>query len=229
MNNGGGPQPVAPTADFTAMPNPAQVNQTVNFDGSASHDNDDVGCTRASDSRKCIVSYFWTFGDGATQTTTGPTTSHAYSTAGTYRASLTVTDNDGQTASTDQFVQVNAPPRPSEQKVSGGGAIPVGSGSGKFGFEVKKRFNGGPSGQLNYEDRGGSVKVMSESITSLTISGNGARFTGQCSINKVSGFTFTVDVIDNGEPGSSDFFHIHLNNGYDASGTLSRGNIQIHP
>ena len=157
-------------------------------------------------------------------------TSHAYSTAGTYRASLTVTDNDGQTASTDQFVQVSAGPKPDEQKVTGGGAIPVGSGSGKFGFEVKKKIKGGGlSGQLTYDDRGGATKVMSESIASLTITGSSARFTGQCSINKVSGFTFTVDVIDNGEPGSSDFFHIHLNNGYDASGTLSRGNIQIHP
>ena len=230
VNNGGGTQPVAPTADFTASPNPAQVNQTVSFDGSASHDNDDVGCTRSSDSRKCIASYFWTFGDGTTQTTAGPATSHAYSTAGTYRAGLTVTDNDGQTASTDQFVQVTSAPKAGEQKITGAGSIPAGTGSGKFGFEVRKKSKGGPTGSLNYEDRGAAVKVISESITTMMISTNSsARFTGQCSINKVSGFTFTVDVIDNGEPGSNDFFHIHLSNGYDASGTLTRGNIQIHP
>ena len=73
------------------------------------------------------------------------------------------------------------------------------------------------------------MKVLSGSITSLTVTGNRATFSGACSVNKVSGFTFTVDVIDNGDPGSNDFFRIRLSNGYDASGTLSSGNILVHP
>jgi PKD repeat protein len=43
-----------------------------------------------------LTSYLWDFGDGsATQTTSTPTTSHTYSTNGTYTASLRVKDNRG--------------------------------------------------------------------------------------------------------------------------------------
>ena len=47
---------------------------------------------------------------GATQTTNGPVTSHAYSAEGTYRATLTVTDNDGQTGQAEVLVEVTGPP-----------------------------------------------------------------------------------------------------------------------
>jgi hypothetical protein len=40
--------------------------------------------------------------------------------------------------------------------------------------------------------------------------------------------TFTVDVIDNGDPGSSDVFSISLSDGYSRSGTLVSGNVQVH-
>ena len=51
----------------------------VEFDGSASTD-PDTGDT---------LTYLWDFGDGSpTQTTTTPTTSHTYSTKGTYTATL---------------------------------------------------------------------------------------------------------------------------------------------
>ncbi|MDQ3666777.1 MAG: PKD domain-containing protein, partial [Acidobacteriota bacterium] len=225
----GGQQPVAPTASFTAMPNPAEVNQTVNFDGSASKDNDTVGCNPGTDANKCIVSYFWSFGDGMTRTTTGPTTTHSYAAAGTYRATLTVTDNDGQTASTERFITVNdGGPKPGEQKVTGGGWIPVPGGHGNFGFNVTKKGNSGFSGHLTYHDKTGATKVQSEGITSLIVTGNSARFQGPCTVNKASGFTCTVDVTDNGEPGSSDFFQIRVTNGYDKGGTLGGGNIKIH-
>jgi hypothetical protein len=35
-------------------------------------------------------------------------------------------------------------------------------------------------------------------------------------------------VVDNGEPGRADRFTIQLSNGYTASGTLVRGNFQVH-
>jgi hypothetical protein len=37
-----------------------------------------------------------------------------------------------------------------------------------------------------------------------------------------------VDVIDNGDPGTNDFFSIQVSNGYSASGFLTSGNISIH-
>jgi len=40
--------------------------------------------------------------------------------------------------------------------------------------------------------------------------------------------TYQVDVADNGEPGRNDSFKLHVSGGYDASGTLGGGNIQLH-
>jgi PKD repeat protein len=54
-----------------------------------------------------IVSYKWTFGDGATAT--GVTVSHTYTKAATFNVTLTVTDDSGHTASTSQEVTVAEP------------------------------------------------------------------------------------------------------------------------
>lgn len=75
----------------------ALVGQAVNFDGSASFDSDGS-----------IVSYHWDFGDGSTSS--GVTTSHVYSVAGTYTVTLTVTDNGGLTDSDTAVVTVNEKP-----------------------------------------------------------------------------------------------------------------------
>jgi hypothetical protein len=221
------PPQLAPTASFTMSPNPALAGQSVTFNGAASTDNDDVGCTRSIDAQKCIVSYFWSFGDGSTQTTSTPTTSHTYDFSGTYRVMLTVTDNDGQTASDEQLLQVSAPPQTGEQSTSGGGSILVSGANAYFSFNVKRKLLENPSGKLDYDDRKGKVKVASESITYLEIVGKKATFSGTCMINKVSGHTFTVEVADNGEAGTTDTFKIKLDTGYQASGTLATGNIQV--
>jgi len=51
---------------------------------------------------------------------------------------------------------------------------------------------------------------------------------GTAEVNGQSGFTYQIDVTDNGEPGRDDGFTIHLSNDYVASGRLSGGNIQLH-
>jgi endonuclease/exonuclease/phosphatase family metal-dependent hydrolase len=61
----------------------------------------------ASDPDGSIASYSWTFGDGQTSTQLYP--SHTYSSAGTYTARLTVTDNQGATASASVVVTANPP------------------------------------------------------------------------------------------------------------------------
>lgn len=75
----------------------ALVDETVTFDGSASYDPDGS-----------ITSYDWNFGDGTTGS--GITTTHAYSVAGTYTVSLTVTDNGGLTATDTAIVTVTEQP-----------------------------------------------------------------------------------------------------------------------
>lgn len=86
----------APTASFTAAPNPVDRGQAVAFDGSASADPDGT-----------IVSHEWDFGDGSAAT--GATSSHSYATAGTYTAKLTVRDGYGVSSATTKAIIVNAP------------------------------------------------------------------------------------------------------------------------
>ena len=54
------------------------------FDGSKSYDPDGQ-----------VVEWRWDFGDGFTERTSTPTTTHAYKAPGVYNASLVVVDNDG--------------------------------------------------------------------------------------------------------------------------------------
>jgi hypothetical protein len=61
------------------------VNVPITFDGSASYDSDGGS----------IVSYEWSFGDGATGSGVAP--QHTYTLPGTYIVTLTVTDDEGQT------------------------------------------------------------------------------------------------------------------------------------
>ena len=57
-----------------------------------------------SDSDGTVVSYEWTFGDGASSTSQNPT--HIYNSPGTYTATLTVTDDDGATGSDSVVITV---------------------------------------------------------------------------------------------------------------------------
>ena len=77
----------SPTATVAAHPTSGPSPLAVDFDGSGSSD-PDIGDT--------LTNYLWDFGDDSpTQTTNTPTTSHTYSTEGTYTASLRVEDNHG--------------------------------------------------------------------------------------------------------------------------------------
>jgi 6-phosphogluconolactonase (cycloisomerase 2 family) len=69
-----------PAAGFTAHLD----GPSVTFDASASTDPDGH-----------VVRYRWDFGDGTTQTTIEPQTTHFYSRSGRFRATLFVTDNEG--------------------------------------------------------------------------------------------------------------------------------------
>jgi PKD repeat protein len=82
---------VAPTARFGALPD----DLAVAFDA-----------TPATDPDGQVVSWAWTFGDGATGT--GRTAAHTYAGAGTYDVTLVVTDDKGATATTTVPVTVQA-------------------------------------------------------------------------------------------------------------------------
>jgi len=82
-----------PKASFTFSPKNPLVNEEITFNASASTDPDGS-----------IVSYEWDFGDG--ETASGKVVTHAYSDAGSYTVTLTVTDDDAATHSISKKVNV---------------------------------------------------------------------------------------------------------------------------
>ncbi len=87
-------------ASFTTSPAAPVVGQTVTFNGSAS----------TAISGDSITSYLWSFGDGAAQTTTMATDTHAYAKQGTFTATLTVVDAHGNASAPASEKIVVVPP-----------------------------------------------------------------------------------------------------------------------
>ncbi len=56
-----------------------------------------------------VSAYYWTFGDGRTTNATGPDVTHAFSEAGTYTVSVTITSSFGTIVTLEQNVRVLAP------------------------------------------------------------------------------------------------------------------------
>ncbi len=83
-------------ASFSYTPTSPTAGQLVNFQGSASG--------------TAPYSYTWQFGDAASAT--GQSATHAYSRAGTYTASLTVTDANARSGSTSNTITVAPLPSP---------------------------------------------------------------------------------------------------------------------
>ncbi len=97
---------VAPVALTTGTtPTSGTAPLTVSFVGSSSYDPDGA-----------IASYVWNFGDGTSSTLSNVT--HTYSTAGTYNASLTVTDNSGAQSVGTVTIVVSAVPVTSTKTVN---------------------------------------------------------------------------------------------------------------
>jgi hypothetical protein len=113
--------------------------------------------------------------------------------------------------------------------VTGGGWI-TGTPSGSRGnFGVAGGIKSGAFwGHLVYMDHGDGLKVKGTGVTAYAGSGNTRHIEGTATVNGQSGFTYTVDVTDIGEPGRDDIFSLRLSNGYTASGNLDGGNIQLH-
>jgi len=99
----------------------------VSFNGSGS-----------SDSDGSITLYAWSFGEGGSSS--GVTASHTYSSAGTYTARLTVTDDDGATDTTTTQIEVSAPPVAQDLYVNAdSGSDTVGNGTSGNPFKTITR------------------------------------------------------------------------------------------
>jgi serine protease AprX len=129
-------------------------------------------------------------------------------------------------------VTVPAPPASTPGRASGGGHISNPSKK-HFAFFVEYTAqSSSPGGELSFDDKNG-MKVAATALASLTVSGNTATVKGDASVNGTGGYRFTLDVTDNGEPGSADTFRLRLTQplnplySFDTSGTLSGGNIKV--
>lgn len=88
-----------PTARFNITPTTPVAGQAAQFDATTSNDPDGS-----------IITYEWLFGDGSTAGE--KTVTHTYTSPGTYNVTLTVTDNDGDVATTHQLVTVTETSQP---------------------------------------------------------------------------------------------------------------------
>jgi len=104
-DGGGGGGNAAPSATVDASSTTVATGESVTFDG-----------TGSSDSDGSIAAYDWTFGDGTTAS--GATVSHAYDSAGTYDVTLTVTDDDGATATGSVAVTAESTSGPDTTEVT---------------------------------------------------------------------------------------------------------------
>jgi len=95
-----------PVAVISATPTSGTGPLTVSFNGTSSYD-----------SGGSITAYQWNFGDGTSGS--GSTIQHTYQAAGSYTATLTVTDPGGSTGSRSVGISVQAPTTTSKMHVAG--------------------------------------------------------------------------------------------------------------
>jgi hypothetical protein len=107
------------------------------------------------------------------------------------------------------------------------------TGNGKiFGKTVSFEINADdlPSGRLKYSDKEQHIDFASDKITAFTrLTTTKVSFTGEATINGQK-VMFTVEVEDNGEPGTGDRFKIIITGAVNSTreGALTQGNIQFH-
>jgi Ice-binding-like len=122
----------------------------------------------------------------------------------------------------------------SGDRITGGGYISLPSGS-KGTFAVSGGNNeSGFRGELEYDDHGArGIDVKGMGVTQyLVVNAVTRHIVGTATVNHVAGFTYQVDVSDNGEHRNDTFgLTVYSSAGekvYSASSTLKDGDIQLH-
>ena len=119
-------------------------------------------------------------------------------------------------------------------KVTGGGFILDGTVKRSFGFNIHYDDNGNATmkGQLQFVAHDGNMNYHGNGVSSLEVTGNEAVFTGTGLLNGTEGYSYTVKVVDSGNPGrGKDTFSIKIISDsftYEYNGDLAGGNITIH-
>lgn len=113
-------------------------------------------------------------------------------------------------------------------KVTGGMKMQVPGGFATAGFVFMTR-KGTPEGSLEYQDHATGLNLHSTAIEQIHVHANQAWVGGLVEIGGVT-YRFALHLVDNGEPGRDDRFHLIVENGYEAgaSSTIEDGNVQVH-
>ncbi len=126
-------------------------------------------------------------------------------------------------------------PKTGNAFMTGGGKLGTGRDIATFGFNAGSR-GGVLHGELQYIDHAASLNVHSLSVDSFGVFGETpcVTFSGSARVNGADGYSYTVNqACDNGEPGvGHDTFEISVSGpgvSYSRSGTLTGGNLQLHP
>jgi hypothetical protein len=124
-----------------------------------------------------------------------------------------------------------APPFVTTQpgKITGGIRILVPGGFATGGFEFQQRSDG-PRGTLEYNDHATGLRIHTNEISAISVSGTDAYIFGYATLADGNRYRFRLHLVDAGEPGTSDHFELSLANGYTAGfgEFLDGGNVQLH-
>ena len=121
-------------------------------------------------------------------------------------------------------------------KVTGGGWTSIGTGRTSFGFNAIPQAGGLWKGQFQLRSNSGKSKFHGNVVSTLSVSGNTASWSGTGSWNGQAGFTYEIVAVDNGGSGSKkgDSITITIKNAagavvFSTNGrqTLKGGNITI--
>ena len=178
-----------PTAVISSSVAVGNVPLQVQFDGSSSTDSDGT-----------VISYQWDLGDGGTAT--GPQVTHTYNSAGTFTATLTVTDDGGLTDSVTTPVLVSDPP-PEDGNILPVAAISVSSNKGLAPFSVLLNAKGSndPDGKITgYSWNFGDGTSRNRPCRQAYLSGN-RRLCRHPQGNRQHGGRFPAGQLHNHRPG----------------------------
>jgi len=174
------PQP-AIQADATTV----EAGGTVNFDASG------------SSAGSPVTSYDWDFGDG--NTGSGQLASNTFTQPGTYNVTLTITDQNGQSATSTQSVTVNpkAQPDPLTASISAPATADVGQ---PVTFDGQQSTSAGPLNSIQWDFGDGSTgggTSLSDLVTDHTYQQPGTytvQLTLSNDLNQTNTASFDIDV-----------------------------------
>lgn len=144
--------------------------------------------------------------------------------AGLVKADVVVSHADvGITCGT-----TTTPNCPVQDFVTGGGYVMMNGAKANFGFVGGLKPNG-LQGHLQFNDKSATgPRISGKTVTSYSGTGLARQVVYGCTVNGTAS-TCTMNVTDNGEPGTSDLFGLSTSGGYaTGSQVISGGNIQLH-